>query len=746
MKNQITLIVMVATMLFAACKPKATTQQTKEVKLTQYVDPFIGTDFHGHTFPGATTPFGMVQLSPDNPTSGWDWSSGYHYSSDTIAGFSHTHLSGTGVGDLLDVSVMPIAKFDDQESFNPADYYSRFSHDNEDAEPGYYTVLLDNNVSAELTATKRCGVHKYYYPVTSEAHLMFDLGFWQNTDKPYETSISKISENSIEGYRFSSGWAKDQKLYFYAEFSSPIKEQYLFNAENKKQEAVKVKSENAVRKGVKAVLNFGALKEPLVVKVGISSSGIAGAKNNLMQEVGSRSFDEIRTAASNQWEQTLAKIEVECQDESKLRTFYTAMYNSHIAPNTYSDVDGSYTGIDGKVHQNTDATNYYTFSLWDTYRASHPLFTLIQPERVNDFMEAFLMQYNESGLLPVWSLWGNETNCMIGYHAIPVIVDAYFKGLIKGDMVEPLYLAMQESANQKIRGTFNYKTFGYIPCDLKRNSVSTTLEYAYDDWCIAQMAKALGKDEDFQIFSKRALSYRSLFNKESKLMQPKLKSGEWKEFDPFNTGYKNDYTEANAFQYTWYVPQNVPDLIALMGGANEFETMLDSIFNMEPEVGEHAAKDVSGFIGQYIHGNEPSHHIAYLFNYVGAPYKTQEKIDQIMREMYTDKPDGLCGNEDCGQMSSWYIFSAMGMYPVNPANGKYDVGKPAFPKMTVNLGNSTFEIVAHDISDENIYVQKMLLNGQEYKKGYFNHADVVAGGKLEFFMGERPNKGLILEY
>lgn len=745
MRNQINLIVLAVAMLFVGCQSKTATKQTEVTKLTSFVDPFIGTDFHGHTFPGATVPFGMVQLSPDNPTSGWDWSSGYHYSSDTIAGFSHTHLSGTGVGDLLDVSVMPFLNFDKNEKFNPADYYSKFSHDNEDAEPGYYTVLLDNGVSAELTATARCGVHKYTYPVTSEAQLMFDLGFWQNTDKPYETFISKVSETSIEGYRFSSGWAKDQKLYFYAEFSMPIDDQYLFDVKNEAVEGNTVKSENIVRKGVKTVLGFGTLKEPLIVKVGISSASIAGAKNNLLHEVGTKSFDDVRAAASSIWEETLAKISVECKDESKLRTFYTAMYHAHIAPNTYSDVDGSYTGIDGKQHQNKEATNYYTFSLWDTYRALHPLFTIIQPERVNDFMEAFLMQYYDSGLLPVWSLWGNETNCMIGYHAIPVIVDAYFKGLIREDLVEPLFEAMQASGDQSIRGTPKYKEFGFLPCDIQRNSVSKTLEYAYDDWCIAQMAKALGKEEAYKTYSKRALAYRELYNDKSKLMQPKLKSGLWKEFDPFNTGYKNDYTEANAFQYTWYVPQDVPALIDLMGGKKEFESMLDSIFKMEPEVGEHAAKDVSGFIGQYIHGNEPSHHIAYLFNYVGSAYKTQEKIDQIMREMYSDKSDGLCGNEDCGQMSSWYIFSAMGMYPVNPANGKYDVGKPAFPKMSVNVGEKTLEIVAHDISDENIYVQKIVLNGKDYTKGYLDHSDIIAGGKLEFFMGAMPNQNLILE-
>lgn len=733
-------------MALFSCQTNQKTENNQEIKLVDYVDPFIGTDFHGHTFPGATTPFGMVQLSPDNPVSGWDWSSGYHYSSDTLAGFSHTHLSGTGIGDLLDVSVLPIIDFNSENDFQPSDFYTSYSHNQEAASPGYYTVKLGNGVNVELTATTRTGFHRYDFPKNEDAHLMFDLGFHQNYDAPYSTVIEKVTDNTVQGYRHSNGWARNQKLYFYAEFSAPVKSHVLFNINNTPVEGNKAESRDVTKKGVKAVFGFGVLNQPLTLKVGISSSSIEGAANNLKHEIASKSFDNVREEAAQKWEDVLAKVEVECKSESKLRTFYTAMYHAHIAPNTYSDVDGTYTGIDGNQQQNKEAVNYYTFSLWDTYRASHPLFTILQAPKVNDFMEAFLMQYNESGLLPVWSLWGNETNCMIGYHAIPVIVDAYLKGLIKEALVEPLYEAMLSSANQSIRQTPEFIKYGYIPSDLAGNSVSKSLEYAYDDWCIAQMAKAMGRNDDYTTFSKRAEAYRALYNNDSKLMQPKLKNGEWKEFNPFDAGYANDYTEANAFQYTWYVPHNIPDLMQLMGGANEFEIMLDSIFDMEPEVGEHAALDVSGFIGQYVHGNEPSHHIAYLFNYSGSPYKTQEKVNQIMNEMYTDQPDGLCGNEDCGQMSSWYIFSAMGIYPVNPATGKYDFGKPAFPYMKISAGDKPFEIVAHDISDDNTYIQKIVLNGADYNKGYILHNDIITGGKLEFFMGKEPNKKLVYTY
>ncbi len=729
-----------------SCQTNKRTESSDHKKLIDYVDPFIGTDFHGHTFPGATTPFGMVQLSPDNPVSGWDWSSGYHYSSDTIAGFSHTHLSGTGVGDLLDISVLPIVGFDAGQAFSPSNFYTGYTHDNEEASPGYYAVKLGNGVNVELTATTRTGFHKYAFPANEAASLMFDLGFYQNNDSPYSTAIEKVDGNTVLGHRHSNGWAKDQKLYFYAEFSVPVKSYKLYDENNNAVEGNDAGSENVKGKGVKAVFSFGKLSGPLQVKVGISSSGTEGAKNNLQAETEGKSFEAIKAEAEESWEKVLGKIEVESRSESQLRVFYTAMYHAHIAPNTYSDVDGHYTGIDGRQHQNKKAANYYTFSLWDTYRASHPLFTILEPQKVTGFMEAFLMQYNESGLLPVWSLWGNETNCMIGYHAIPVIVDAYFKGLVKDGSAGPLFEAMLSSANQSIRETQEFIKYGYIPCDLAGNSVSKSLEYAYDDWCIAQMAKALGKNDVYAEFTKRARGYRHLYNKGSKLMQPKRKDGSWKEFDPFDTGYKNDYTEANAFQYTWYVPHDVPGLMDLMGGANEFEAMLDSIFNMEPEVGEEAALDVSGFIGQYVHGNEPSHHIAYLFNYAGSPYKTQEKVSRIMEEMYSDQPDGLCGNEDCGQMSSWYVFSAMGMYPVNPATGKYDIGKPAFPYMKVSAGTRPFEIFAHNISDKNIYIQKIVLNGTEHSNGHILHKDILKGGKLEFYMGPKPNKNLKFKY
>lgn len=753
MKRKTSFLYIILIMITLSCAQN----KPKEPRLIDFVDPFIGTDYHGHTFPGATTPFGMVQLSPDNPVSGWDWASGYHWSSDTIAGFSHTHLSGTGIGDLLDVSVMPVLDFNREQAFSPGIFYSSFSHENEQAKPGYYKILLDNGINAELTATPHCGYHKYTWPEGEKAAIMFDLEFHQNKDWPYSTCIEKVSENSIQGFRFSTGWATDQKVYFYAEFSSPIESYILFDENNQPVSGNKAILENVtqeelkeimassiwtankvrdsrLRKGVKAVLDFGVMKKPLFLKVGISSASIEGAKNNLLTEVGQKSFDSVKETAFADWEEILSKIIIESDDVSKKRTFYTAMYHSYIAPNTYSDVDGAYTGMDGKLKKNMNATNYFTFSLWDTYRALHPLITIIEPGKVNGFLEAFLMQYNEYGLLPVWSLWGNETNTMIGYHAIPVIVDAYFKGLIREELVEPLYNAMLQSANQEIRETPLYRKYGYIPADLARASVSTTLEYAYNDWCIAQMAKALGRDEDYKVFSERANSYRALFNKESKLMQPKLADGKWKEFDPFNASYGNDFTEANTFQYTWYVPHDVGGLIDLFGGKEQFELMLDSIFILPPEVGEDAAHDVSGFIGQYIHGNEPSHHIAYLYNYTGAPHKTQEKVNQILNEMYSDQPDGLCGNEDCGQMSAWYIFSSLGFYPVNPANGKYDLGRPDFPEAIIKAGDREFKIIAHNYSPDNIYVSKVMLNQAELNRHYITHEEIMNGGILEFYM------------
>lgn len=477
----------------------------------------------------------------------------------------------------------------------------------------------------------------------------------------------------------------------------------------------------------------------LKLKIALSSSSIAGAKLNFNTEIESKQFNEVKQNSSEKWNKLLAKIEIKTDRIEDKINFYTAMYHAHIAPNLYSDVDGTFMGANGKKSNYNGKPNYCTFSLWDTFRASHPLFTLTQPQKISNFLEAFLMHFKETGLLPVWSLWGNETNCMIGYHSIPVIVDAYFKNLIPKKIEISLYNAMIKSANQNIRGIPEYKKYNFIPSDLRRNSVSTTLEYAFDDWCIAQMAKALNNTNDYIYFSNRALNYKNLFNEKSKLMQPKKKNGEWKKFNPFNASYGNDYTEANAFQYTWYVPHDMHELVRLMGRQDEFELMLDSIFNLPQEVGKHAAKDVSGFIGQYIHGNEPSHHISYLYNFTRNPHKTQEKVSQIINKMYYSKPNGLCGNEDCGQMSAWYIFSSLGFYPINPASGKYYFGTPRFPSAKINIGDNTFEIITKNYSPENIYIDKIKLNGNIYKHKFIKHTDIVNGGKLEFYMKAKHN-------
>jgi predicted alpha-1,2-mannosidase len=707
-----------------------------------FVDPMIGTDAHGHTFPGAVRPFGMVQLSPDNPVSGWDWSSGYHYSSNIIAGFSHTHLSGTGVGDMLDISFLPIAGNFSPESFRePSQYYATFGHDEEWAEPGYYEVKLSNGIKAAFTVTDRCGYHMYEYPAHGVAQLMLDLAFHQNRDKPLATWIRQVSANRIEGYRYSTGWAEHQWVYFSAEFSREINNFYLVDGSNhvySGQRELTVEGIEGI--GAKAIMDFGSLNEPLFVKVGISSVDTDGARNNLDIEIGNHSFVSVREEASEAWEAVLAKIQVKSQDTALLKTFYTALYHACIAPSLHSDADGRYRGADQKIHLAEGYRQYSTFSLWDTFRAAHPLYTIIQQQRVPDFVQSLLSHYRQTGLLPVWPLWANETNTMIGYHAVPVLLDAYIKNLAGDANPEEIFEAMKKSAYQQIRNSPLYREYGYIPFDKAKNSVSTTLEYAYDDWCIAQMALLLGKEGEYQHFMDRSMAYKHLLHPDTKLMQPKDSKGQWKEpFDPFDASYENDYTEGNAWQFTWYVPHDIEGLMQEMGGREIFTKMLDSLFVLPQDVGEDAALDVSGFIGQYIHGNEPSHHIAYLYNHSGQRWKTQKTVNQIIREMYNDSPAGLSGNEDCGQMSAWFVFTAMGMYPVNPASGSYELGKPFFPYIELDLpkGNK-FIIHAQDLSEDNIYVQNILLNGKTYGNSYIIHDQLLNGGMIEYYMGSEP--------
>jgi putative alpha-1,2-mannosidase len=983
-----------------------------------FVNPFIGTDANGHTYPGATVPFGMVQLSPDNGLMGWEWCSGYRYSDSVIVGFSHTHFSGTGCADLSDILVTPALELPPVDSL----IYWRFKHEDEKASPGYYCVWLpDPEVEVELTASERVGFHRYAFSRGGEVNLIFDLGYG-NSDTPVETEFKIESPTVVSGYRMSTGWARDQKIFFVAEFSQPIQRSFVAKEHGWQSDANEISGKSA-----KAALAFSLEShEPLLVKVAISGVSVEGARLNLDTEIPHWDFDAVKDAAQGTWQKELSRVHVVAQSPADEETFYTALHHAFLAPTLFCDVNGDYRGGDGQVHHAADFVNYCTFSLWDTYRAAHPLYTIIQRERVADFVNSMLAFRREWGELPIWSFAGNETWCMIGYHSVPVIADAMLKGFGGFDKAEA-FEAMKGSAFANWRGlqyynlleprpvkeklaelraydrelpnvdenavgasdilvsgyarslggetinyhssypyvkdallaratdgtmkieweteivpanaradtvtfvwlagnctrkgghgfdlfvdgtkwlTFHnsqdpartswreratngaelifvgkrtdifgdlfgemflrvpsallipgkaltlrvvgenggsrdwYMTFehsvqpdirveqayalaqengqhfqivqaliehlgpqipatltlegaepvnvilnaglnsfyipiaevfhetpvtvtiasasstqtktltlhpivplGYVPADKERESVSKTLEYAYDDWCIAQVARALGKMDDFTLFSKRAGLYRNLFDSQTGFMRGKNLDGTW--VSPFNPRYSTElqpeYTEGNAWQYTWYVPQDVPGLIDLMGGPEAFCAKLDTLFTQSTDLeGTGAPPDVSGLIGMYAHGNEPSHHITYLYTLAGQPWKTQELVRRIMREFYTNRNDGLCGNEDCGQMSAWYVFSAMGFYPVNPANGRYIFGSPSLERVQLDVGNGkTFTMEAKNLSPENVYVQAVRLNGQDYHHNFITHDDIMKGSTLTFVMGPEPNK------
>lgn len=719
-------------MVLSACSQK------QQLTPASQVDPFIGTGGHGHTYPGATVPFGMVQVSPDNGKGGWDYSSGYHYPDSTIAGFSMTHLSGTGIGDLEDLSFMPFTGTEADTTKGAV--YSTYSHKNEYAEAGYYGVMLDNGIKVDLTASSRVGAYRYRFPESEKPAISLDLGFSINWDEPTDTYIKMVNDTLITGYRRSTGWAHDQKVYFAAAFSKPIQK---FVAANDKK--IISDRDSIGGKNTQGFFYFDYLgKSVLLQKVSISAVSIDNALANLKEEMPKWDFGGLRQQASKQWNKELGRIEVQTADSSKLHTFYTALYHTMLAPTLYMDVNGQYRGADDKVHKADGFRSYSTFSLWDTYRAEHPLLTFTEPDRVNGMIRFMLAFYDQHGLLPVWELKANETNTMIGYHAVPVITDAYFKGFRDYD-VEKAYEAMKKSANQGNDDIKLFNKYGYVPSDKTRESVSKTLEYAYDDWCIAQMAKALDKQDDYQEYLKRSRYYRNLYDSTSGFMRPKLASGKWEEpFDPraAPTDFsKRNFTEANAWQYLWYVPQDVSDLIKLMGGKDQFVARLDTLFNTSPKVSEGGVPDMSGLIGQYVQGNEPDQQTPYMYDYGGAPWKTQKVVDTIVDSLYKDAPDGLPGNEDCGQMSAWYVFSALGFYPVNPANGVYAIGSPAFEKATVHLKNGNdFTVEARNVSDKNIYIQSATFDGDPYNKPYLTYQDIKKGGVLVFQMGSKPNK------
>ena len=704
-----------------------------------YVDTFIGTGGHGHTYPGATLPFGMVQLSPDTRVDSWDGCSGYHYSDSTIIGFSHTHLSGTGCGDYGDIRLMPttgkVLLDPGTEETPSSGYRSTFNHKTEKTEPGFYSVKLeDYDIDIELTTTLRSGFHKYKFNKKDNVNIIIDLSNAVTSDVILGLEIEILSDTEIAGLRHSDGWADNQYVYFYAKFSKPFKS-YGIAVDG----VTNTKIRKAAGKDVKAFVNYSVEnREEIFVKVGISSVSIEGAKNNLLSEIPEWDFDAKRQNAKEIWQKSLDKMKVKSNSDDKKVIFYTALYHAMLAPNLYSDVDGKYRGHDNKIHVAEGFDMYTVFSLWDTFRAEHPLFTIIEPERTIDFIKSMISIYEQGGLLPVWELAASETNCMIGYHSIPVIADAYVKGLKDFD-IEKAFEAMKKSALEDQFGLEYYKKYGFIPSGKEGESVSKTLEYAYDDWCIAQIAQALGKENDYNEFIERAQFYKNIYDKETGFMRARLNGAFVNPFDPTEVNF--NFTEANSWQYSFFAPQDISGLIEISGGKEKFIKKLDELFSASIELSGRHQADITGLIGQYAHGNEPSHHMAFLYSYVGQPWKTQEVVHKILTELYTPEHDGLSGNEDCGQMSAWYVLSASGLYPVTPGDDIYVFGTPLFDEIIIDQGSGkNFIFKAKNVSDKNYYIQSARLNGKPYSKSYIDHKTIIDGGELSFEMDDKPNK------
>ena len=721
-------------LLFTACTAP---HEKVSVDYTTYVNPFIGTDFTGNTYPGAQAPFGMVQLSPDNGLPGWDRISGYFYPDSTIAGFSHTHLSGTGAGDLYDISFMPVT-LPYKEAEAPLGIHSRFSHDDESATAGYYQVLLkDYNINVELTATERCGIQRYTFP-EAQAAIFLNLKKAMNWDFTNDSRIEIVDSVTIQGYRFSDGWARDQHIYFRTRFSKP------FTSVQIDTTAI-IKDGKHIGTAAIDRFDFNTKKgEQIIVSTAISGVSMQGAERNLSAEVPDNDFDKYRNAIRDNWNRQLSKIKVESSNNDDKVNFYTALYHSMIAPTIYSDVDGAYYGPDKKIHHTNGWVNYSTFSLWDTFRAAHPLFTYTEPERANDMVKSFLAFYEQNGRLPVWNFYGSETDMMIGYHAVPVIVDAYLKGIGNFDPEKALEACVATANIDDYRGIGIYKKSGYVPYNITDSynaenwSLSKTLEYAYDDYCIAKMAEKMGRKEVAEEFHKRSQNYKNLYNPATSFIQPRDDKGNFiKDFHPDE--YTPHICESNGWQYFWSVQQDINGLMALTGGKERFAEKLDSMFTYHPSADDKLPIFSTGMIGQYAHGNEPSHHVIYLYNTVNQPWKTQQYAAKVMHELYLNTPAGLCGNEDCGQMSAWYVFSAMGFYPVDPVSGKYEIGTPLFPEMKMQLSNgNAFTVLAPAVSRENIYIQSVKLDGKPYDKSYITHEQIMGGATLEFEMGNTP--------
>lgn len=755
MMKKIISLSLISILTIVSCK-KEEKKEVESVKedVTKYVDPFIGTGGHGHTFPGATTPFGMIQLSPINGISGWDWCSGYHYSDSLVIGFGHLSLSGTGIGDLNDVVLMPATKeydlstltigkkdqyFKDADKFRDlVPYKSKYSHKNEKASVGYYQVYLETpKINAEFTADTYVGMHKYTFEKGDTQSIILNLGFAINWDNPTQMNIrqyisdkdTSIHKNMIFGHRYSVGWAKNQKVFFAIEFSKDINN-IKYNKDNDNVTSTQVFFDNT--------------DEKLLVRVALSSVSVENAYENLNSNKDGFDFDKMYANTKNKWEKELSAIEIETPVDSLKTIFYTSLYHTKIAPVTFSDKNGEFRQQNDEIYKENKFTAYSTLSLWDTFRAENPLITLLTPKVSSDIINSMLAYSDVYQKLPIWTLYGNETECMTGYHSIPVIVEAYKKGIRTFD-VEKAYEMMKKTMLGKERGLEHYNKYGFIPCDKYDESVTVTLEYGYDDWCIAQMAKELGKMEDYELFMKRSKAYLHLFDEKTKFMRGKYLNDTWRTpFDPKHSNHREatDYTEGNAWQHSWFVPHDVEGLIGRFGGKEAFNTQLEKLFTESSEItGDNISADITGLIGQYAHGNEPSHHIAYLFNRSEQPHRTQYWVNNILQTQYNTTPNGISGNEDCGQMSAWYVWSSLGFYPLNPASGEYEIGRPLFNKAKINLPNGrTFTIIANNVSKDNMYIQRIVLNGEELDRTYITDKEIQEGGVIVFEMSDKPNQ------
>lgn len=696
---------------FSATAVAATVQN-----LTQYVNQYVGTGGHGHTFMGANVPFGLVQLGPTEPTRGWDWCSGYYYDDDELIGFGHMHLSGTGIGCLGDVAFLPVKDFKQTST--------RFKHEAEKVHPGYYSVqLTDPNVLVELTATERCGFHRYTFKDGAKAQLALDLSQCIGWDKLNDCLLTQESTTRLTGFRRSNGWAADRRIYFSIDFSQPVTVHRLDSME-------------------RVVVSVADNTKPLLVKVALSPVSIDKAKLNMQAEIAGWDFDATVKAADDAWNRELARIQIQTNDQTKKRVFYTAMYHLMTSCSKFNDVDREYRGADGKVHK-ADFTNYTTLSLWDTYRAAHPLMTVAFPEMQRDFAQTFLNIYKQQGRLPVWHLMGSETDCMVGNPGAIVLADLTMKGFVEDK--ELALEALKATQMKDIRSLGLLKEHGYIPWNLEpeNETVAKALEYCAADDGVAKVAKLLGKSDDYNYFFNRSRSYKKYYDPETRFMRAVGTDGKFRlPFNPFFAEHRtNDYTEGNAWQYTFLVPHDVKGLIQLFGSDKAFMSKLDSLFFVEGWAGDNASPDMSGMTGQYAHGNEPSHHVIYMYNYAGRPDKAAPLLRKMLNEMYLDQPDGLSGNEDVGQMSAWYILSSVGLYQVDPVGGRFVIGSPLFDKATVNVGaGKTFTVVAKNNSDRNIYVQSARLNGKALKNSYIEFNDIRHGGTLELVMGPKPSK------